>query len=233
MFKNVKTEPICVQVLPDGNNIYIHEFNEEASYNTYTARGMFYSWASDGKDYRLFVDKDYYVALADLFTLEANISFTDHLKRLIKYNLINKIVTYSMFGLVFVYLIVMFIINSSTSNSIQSNYLLFPVIGCLVVSLGMSFAFRTPQKKSLDKYRKEMQDLLGSDGINNLMNCQTEFSKAYYDKAHPAVIEEEIVENDIVDIEKTESNPEEASLDEKENKDANEEKNTEEEDEIK
>jgi len=62
---------------------------------------------------------------------------------------------------------------------------MYVVIGALVVSLGASFIFRIPQKKSTEKYRAGMRELLGELGINELANRQQEFIQGYYARLNP------------------------------------------------
>ncbi|MDR2867502.1 MAG: hypothetical protein LBV55_02440 [Acholeplasmatales bacterium] len=185
LFKKVHGEPIDVQKLNDGSIVKIYSFNIQDSYQSHIARKVYYVWACKGKDYIMFVDDEYYSTFQELFTVAANQTFIQHLNRLLKYNFINKIISYATLGIVLVFLIVSLIVSSVTNNSKLSNAALYAVVGSLVVVLVTSFIFKNPQSKSLKTYQSDMNNLFGESGIEAIVKKQVDF----YASKEPQIIE--------------------------------------------
>jgi len=188
LLKKITGQPIETQSMTDGTMIYIYSMNDEAFHLDYVKRNVFYAWACDGKDFKIVVDNDYFAEFHELFSIESNIIFIEHLSRLLKYNFINKVVSFSVLGVVFAFLIV----SLSLSKIVDlGNYALYAVIGALVATLIVSFLFRKPQQKSVVIFRAQMRELFGDAGINAIIDRQTAFYQRKYYELNPQPAPEE------------------------------------------
>lgn len=78
IYRSLDGEPVVTQQL-DGKTVEIHYMNDTKYLSTYIPRGRFYLWTSDGKDYRLLVEKGFYQKVDYFFTEEINGTWVDFL----------------------------------------------------------------------------------------------------------------------------------------------------------
>lgn len=148
LYDQVVSEAKLVQELPN-NIVEIHSLNQnEQLYNQYTQKGKFSVWTSaDGTNYRLLVEDGYYEKVAELYSKRVNaiwLEFWDQVEtrrsKMMKTIFLPFVVvsfvallllmvllgdnanyqTYSMFGILIVFLIMNMIINKKIDNMINT-----------------------------------------------------------------------------------------------------------------
>lgn len=148
LYDQVVSESKFVQELPN-NIVEIHSLNEnEQLYNQYTQKGKFSVWTSaDGTNYRLLVEDGYYEKVAELYSKRVNavwLDFWDQVEskrsKMMKTIFLPFVVasfvallllmvlvgdnanyqTYSMLGILVVFLIMNMIINKKIDNMINA-----------------------------------------------------------------------------------------------------------------
>lgn len=176
-------------------------------------KGQFATWASeDGVNYRLFIEKGYYEAVGELYTLPINkiwVEFWD------KTDVISKKFTrYVMIPIMIVSILVCF-----GSFLIPGNIGQYIAIGVLVVAFIAMLFCNSKTKKAIMKENINSRDLiiqqLGQDRFDKLLDKQKEYMDEYYQNLYPED-EEETDETFEDEEERVLENPEKESIEQKE-----------------
>lgn len=71
VFKKLTNEPFLVQEI-NGKEVEFHYMNDTPFLQQFVSRGRFYVWTSDGKNYKLLIERGYYDKVSYFFEKEIN-----------------------------------------------------------------------------------------------------------------------------------------------------------------
>lgn len=176
IFKALTGEPAVVQQI-DGRQVEIHYMNDTPFLAQFAGRGRFAEWTSDGKAFKLIVEKGYFEAMDGFYTEEINKVWINFLVSVGKKY--RKVTAIFLGGIALLYLIVALV-----------GILWFPdqltniLIGSLIVVLGANIVQTRYVRKYIanenTKARDAIVEALGDKKYNELLQKQDEYYKAYY-----------------------------------------------------
>jgi hypothetical protein len=176
IFKALTGEPAVVQQI-DGRQVEIHYMNDTPFLAQFAGRGRFAEWTSDGKAFKLIVEKGYFEAMDGFYTEEINKVWINFLVSVGKKY--RKVTAIFLGGIALLYLIVALV-----------GILWFPdqltniLIGSLIVVLGANIVQTRYVRKYIanenTKARDAIVQALGDKKYNELLQKQDEYYKAYY-----------------------------------------------------
>ena len=85
VFKYLTGEPFLVQEL-NGKQVELHYMNDTPFLQQYVPRGRFYIWSSDGRNYKLLIEKGFYEKMDYFFKEEINEVWLNYLDEISEMN---------------------------------------------------------------------------------------------------------------------------------------------------
>ena len=190
-------EPVEIQEL-DGKTVEIYFMNESPYLSQYVPRGRFYFWTSDGKNYRLIVERGFYQRVSYFFAEDVNTIWVNFLEDLSKtYGKNNRIYFAIAFG-------VLALALGLAVWLLPDNYIFGVFIGLMVLSLvANAFYSRKITKIVEEKNLKAQEDiraLLTDEGFEKLLDEQQQYMKDYFKTFddEPETNEEDVEELDML-----------------------------------
>lgn len=170
-------EPIEIQEI-DGKRIEIHYMNESPYLGQYVPRGRFYFWTSDGKGYRLIVEKGFYEHVKYFFAEDINgvwVNFLDDLGK--TYGKNNKIYFIGTMGLIAILMILAAIV-------FKGEGLVWVFVGGMILSIVANSIYSKKMstlvhEKNL-KAQQDIREILTEEGFEKLINEQEDYMKNYF-----------------------------------------------------
>lgn len=170
------SEPIEIQEI-DGRTIEIYAMNESPYLSQYVPRGRFYFWTSDGKGYRLVVERGFYEHVSYFFSDQINGIWVNFLEDLSKtYSKSNKLYFVSTIGIIAALMILAAIIIPQHLVWIFVGGMIFSIVANAVYSKKMSKIVHDKNLKAQDEIREALTD----EGFERLLNEQQAYMGQYF-----------------------------------------------------
>ncbi|PKK96897.1 MAG: hypothetical protein CVV58_04005 [Tenericutes bacterium HGW-Tenericutes-3] len=190
VYKQLTGEPFEKQVV-DGKNVEFHYMNDTPFLLQYASRGRFAVWTSDGKDYKVLIEKAYYEALQDFYQFGVNKIWLTFLEKVSSMSSkINR--------LFIIPTIILYVIVAGVAYAFFQDYTLQILLGLIVlVVISNIFQSRIVNNK-VKLENKNSQDqiraLIGAEQFDELVKAQEEHYKNYF-KFEDEPVEESPIED--------------------------------------
>lgn len=175
-------------------------------------KGQFAVWTSaDGKNYRVFLEDGYYEAVKELYAEPINkiwVDFWDTTDNISKK--FSRFFIYPLMLVAVALCVVSIVLNQKLGN--VATYIILGVLVAMFIAL--IFVNMFVRKKIMlesNKSRAQIQEYLGEEKYENLINAQKAYMDEYFDKLNPPVEEVEGENAEVVDGGEVEVVNEEAS----------------------
>lgn len=196
------TEPVETQEA-DGRVIEIHYMNDTNYLARYAGRGQFSVWTSDGKLFKLLIEKGYYEALKPLFDAKVNgiwITFFEQVQK-IRMNVFRKILMPILLAALVVVSVFSFVPQ-------LADFRMYVLLAMLVIILFINVFQSSYMRRKVEGVRTvavtDIKDHLGQELFQDLVKRQEKYYEEYFkfeDKVEPAVEEPKA---DVLEVEEVE-----------------------------
>lgn len=194
IFKNLTSEPAVVQDI-DGKKLEIHILNDTPYLAQIAGKGYLSEWTSDGKSFKVLVERGYYDVMGDFFGEDVNRIWVNFLSVVGKN--FRKMRLYTLLGITIIYLLAIIV-----GVLWLPEQLTMVLVGAIVVSVIGNTVQSSFQRKFNNAERSKTSqaifDVLGEERHNELIKDQETYYASYYK------FEEEVVEETKEDIENVE-----------------------------
>lgn len=221
VFRSLTTDPLEVQDI-NGEELAIYPMEATPYHQQFLSRGRLSAWTSDGKTFKLLVDKGFFEASGNFFDSHVNGIWVNLLREAGKINgKLMKVIMLPAFLLLLVISILGFVFFEEHSQTI------------MLVSVIVLFIVQMVQSRKVNKKFEELQveaqnkifEYLGEEQVQEIVKRQEEYMQKYYKIED----EQEATDDSIVDAEFSEleevnqiENNEELESDESNNSDSEE-----------
>ena len=190
IYKQLTAEPFEKQVV-DGKNVEFHYMNDTPFLLQYARRGRFAVWTSDGKDYKVLIEKAYYEALQDFYQFGVNKIWLNFLEKV-------SAISSKINKLFIIPTIILYIVVAGVAYTLFQEYTLQILLGLIVlVVISNIFQSRLVNNK-VKQENKNSQDqiraLIGAEEFDRLVRAQEEHYVQYF-KFEEEPVEEKPVED--------------------------------------
>ena len=176
VFKALVEEPFLTQEV-NGNEVGFYYMNETPFLQQFVMRGRFYVWTSDGKNYKLLIERGYYERVSYFFEKEINAVWLNFLEEVTTVNsrMSRNYLMISMGASLAI--IILFSI-------LLPEQLTWGIIGALIITLVGNMIHSNRVNKivrqmNLDA-QEEIREILTEDKFNQFLNDQEEYMKEYF-----------------------------------------------------
>lgn len=210
------TNPVETQEV-NGTTVDIHHMNDTNYLVRYAGQGQFAVWTSDGHDYKLMIERDYFETLRPLYSPKVNGIWIRFYERAGK---VRNDIFFKLIGPVLLLALAAIIVFATVPalKAYQTIVLIVTLGLVLVVNIAQSTLMKRGVEKARVEAVTEIKDEVGLDKFNELIDIQTKFYEEYFKfKEEPVQTEVEQIETNVEDdleqkpVETLESKPEEAS----------------------
>ena len=176
VFKTLVEEPFLTQEI-NGNEVGFYYMNETPFLQQFVMRGRFYVWTSDGKNYKLLIERGYYERVSYFFEKEINAVWLNFLEEVTTVNS-RMSRNYLMISMgISLAIIILFSI-------LLPEQLTWGIIGALIITLVGNMIHSNRVNKivrqmNLDA-QEEIREILTEDKFNQFLNDQEEYMKEYF-----------------------------------------------------
>jgi len=176
VFKALVEEPFLTQEV-NGNEVGFYYMNETPFLQQFVMRGRFYVWTSDGKNYKLLIERGYYERVSYFFEKEINAVWLNFLEEVTTVNS-RMSRNYLMISMgISLAIIILFSI-------LLPEQLTWGIIGALIITLVGNMIHSNRVNKivrqmNLDA-QEEIREILTEDKFNQFLNDQEEYMKEYF-----------------------------------------------------
>lgn len=198
VFKNLKNEPFLVQEI-NGKEVEFHYMNDTPFLQQFVSRGRFYVWTSDGKDYKLLIERGYYDKVSYFFDKEINEVWLNFLTDVSEVNSkMSK--TYLFISLGISLLIVL-----GFSFFLQEQLIIGIIVALVITLVGNMVHSNRVNKIVREKNLKAQQDIkeiLTETNFNKFIKDQDEYMRDYFkfDEEDEVDVLDEFVNEDIEEV---------------------------------
>lgn len=195
VFKYLTGEPFLVQEL-NGKQVELHYMNDTPFLQQYVPRGRFYIWSSDGRNYKLLIEKGFYEKMDYFFKEEINEVWLNYLDEISEMNSkMSRIFLLGSMGLSLVIIVL-------SSLFLPEDKLFLGIIAALVITfIGNAIHSRkanAQMREKNDKAQMQIKELLTEEGFRKLLKDQEEYMKEYFkfeeDEEVEVLDDEEVLE---------------------------------------
>jgi hypothetical protein len=176
IFKQLTAEPFETQIV-DGKKVEFHYMNDTPFLFQYASRGRFAVWTSDGKDYKVLIEKAYYEALSDFYQLGVNKIWLNFLERVS--NVSSKINKLFIIPTMLLYVIV-----AGIAYTFFQAYTLQILLGLIVVVVISNIFQSRLVNRKVKQENQDSQDkiraFIGIEEFDKLVIAQEEHYKEYF-----------------------------------------------------
>ncbi len=172
----------------DGKVVEVHYMNDTNYLARYAGKGQFSIWTSDGKVFKLLIEKGYYESLAPLFSAYINgvwIRFFETIQK-IRQNLFRKIILPIL-------LVALAVISIFTFVPQLADFRMYVLLGMLVIVLFVNIFQSSYMRKKVDQARLEavtdIKNHLGVEEFQSLVQKQGEYYEEYFKFEDDEVVE--------------------------------------------
>ena len=176
VFKTLVEEPFLTQEI-NGNEVGFYYMNETPFLQQFVMRGRFYVWTSNGKEYKLLIERGYYEKVSYFFETEINSVWINFLEEVTTVNS-RMSRNYLMISMgISLAIIILFSI-------LLPEQLTWGIIGALIITLVGNMIHSNRVNKivrqmNLDA-QEEIREILTEDKFNQFLNDQEEYMKEYF-----------------------------------------------------
>lgn len=196
MFNSLQN-PFDVQEI-DGKNVEIHYMNDTNYLARYAGQGQFSVWSSDGKDYKLLIERGYYEELKPLFSAEVNNVW---LKLYTAVDKVRKGMLFKVVLPILAFFLAVIIVTASVEmfKKYQTVVLIVSLVVVLLVNIVQSSFIRKKIDQERDKSVQEIQLILGADVFEELIFKQRKYHEQYFKFEDPVEepLKEEVLEAEV------------------------------------
>ncbi len=195
-YKIYQTLQNAVEVQNLGEKVVeIHYMNDTPYLARFAGSGQFSAWASDGKNYKLLIEKGYYEALKPFFSARVNNVW------LKLYDIIGKARRNMLFKLVLpvLFLFVILIILGASipeMKQFQNFILIGSLVGVLAVNILQSSFIKKKVNQERDKAIIEIKRMLGRETFEDLLKKQRDYHESYFDFDDEPALEADVVDQE-------------------------------------
>jgi hypothetical protein len=195
VFKYLTGEPFLVQEL-NGKQVELHYMNDTPFLQQYVPRGRFYIWSSDGRNYKLLIEKGFYEKMDYFFKEEINEVWLNYLDEISEMNSkMSRIFLLGSMGLSLVIIVL-------ATLFLPEDKLFLGIIAALVITfIGNAIHSRkanAQMREKNDKAQMQIKELLTEEGFRKLLKDQEEYMKEYFkfeeDEEVEVLDDEEVLE---------------------------------------
>lgn len=179
MYKNILTEPFMVQEIR-GKQVSFHYLNETSFYNQSIMQGRFATWTSDGKDFKILVEKGYYEESKEFYSEEINGVWIDFFakagnenKRLLKVLFLPVVLAFIVALLVFMFV--------PPLKPFLTHVAIIGMVGLLFLNFFQSSTLKKKYEVFTNETHAAIHDILGDDGVEELIKKQEAYREKFYD----------------------------------------------------
>lgn len=177
VYKALVEEPFLTQDI-NGNEVGFYYMNETPFLQQFVMRGRFYVWTSDGKNYKLLIERGYYEKVSYFFEKEINTVWLNFLEEVTGVN--SKMSrNYLMISMgVSLAIIILFSI-------LLPSQLTWGIIAALIITLVGNMVHSNRVNKivrqmNLDA-QEEIRTILSEEKFNQFLTDQEDYMKEYFD----------------------------------------------------
>lgn len=195
VFKTLTGEPFKTQEI-DGHLVEFYSMNDTPFLQQYVTRGRFYIWTSNGKSYKLLIEKGYYEKVSYFFEQEINEIWINFLVDASQtQNKVSRTFLTISLGLSLL-IIILF-------SFLWMDKISFGIIAALIVTIIVNMI----QQKKVNaligekntKAVMQIKEVLGEKGFNDFLNDQDEYAKDYFNFDEEELEEDVSLVEDIVE----------------------------------
>ncbi|MBN2299770.1 MAG: hypothetical protein JXC31_01145 [Acholeplasmataceae bacterium] len=176
IYKKLTSEPFEKQEV-NGKIVEFYYMNDTPYLYQYAARGRFAVWTSDGRDYKVLIEKAYYEALGDFYQLEVNKIWLKFLENV--GNISKKVNMWFI-----VPTLVVYVIAAGISSIFFAQYMLQILLGLIVlVVVSNIFQSRIVNKKVREENQvaqNKIRDFIGVEAFDDLVTAQEKHYQEYF-----------------------------------------------------
>jgi len=176
VYNQLTGEPFDTQVI-DGKIVEFHYMNETPFLFQYASKGRFAIWTSDGKNYRVLIEKKYYEYLKDFYQPEVNAIWLQFLEKVS--GISKKVNMWFIIPTLVLYAIVAFIATVFFPDqmlSILLGLIVLVVISNMVQGRVVNKRVRNENLGAQNKIR----EFLGNDEFDQLIKSQEVHYQEYF-----------------------------------------------------
>lgn len=176
VFKTLVEEPFLTQEI-NGNEVGFYYMNETPFLQQFVMRGRFYVWTSNGKEYKLLIERGYYEKVSYFFETEINSVWINFLEEVTTVNS-RMSRNYLMISMgISLAIIILFSI-------LLPEQLTWGIIGALIITLVGNMVHSNRVNKivrqmNLDAQEK-IRDILTDEKFNQFLTDQEEYMQEYF-----------------------------------------------------
>ena len=197
IYQNLTGEPAIIQDLGE-KKVEVFYMNDTPYFAQFANRGKLAVWASDGKNYRLLIEKGYYESVPQVYSAETNKIWTKYFDTLGG--------TQKKLNLLFI-LISLILIGVAITLTIVFDQQYIGIIGLvvvLVISVFQNWFLRKKVSSLSDQLQYEIRDSMGEKEFENAVDLQRQYYDIFYAPKNPD--ENEVNDNDdVLEIEQNDS----------------------------
>lgn len=195
VFKTLTGEPFKTQEI-DGHLVEFYSMNDTPFLQQYVPRGRFYIWSSDGRNYKLLIEKGFYEKMDYFFKEEINEVWLNYLDEISEMNSkMSRIFLLGSMGLSLVIIVL-------ATLFLPEDKLFLGIIAALVITfIGNAIHSRkanAQMREKNDKAQMQIKELLTEEGFRKLLKDQEEYMKEYFkfeeDEEVEVLDDEEVLE---------------------------------------
>lgn len=176
IYQQLTGEPFVSQVI-DGKKVDFHYMNDTPYLFQYASKGRFAVWTSDGKDYRVLIEKTYYEALEDFYQENVNkiwLNFLDKVGKVSKkFNLMFNIPALVLYLIVSILAVYVF-------QDYTMQILLGMIVLVVIVNMIQGRIVNNKVREENKNAQDEIRNLLGHDHFDTLVKAQEEHYQNYF-----------------------------------------------------
>ncbi|MFA7612453.1 MAG: Rho termination factor N-terminal domain-containing protein [Acholeplasmataceae bacterium] len=189
---NSLTNPPAEVLEVEGKVVEIHYMNDTNYLAQYAGQGHFFAWSSDGKSYKLLVEKGYYEELNELFLPKVQslqIKLYEDLSKARRRIYLSLILP--------VFLIIVGLLVVSMLMKELADYTIQIAIGGLVVFLIANIFQSSYLRRKVDKLRNQyfddLEEFFGDTKLDELVVRQREYHARYFNFDYEEPVKEDVV----------------------------------------
>lgn len=185
VYRDLTGEPFETQNI-NGKIVELHYMNDTPYFYSYANKGNFSIWTSDGNNYKVLIEKDYYESLKSFYDPKVNeiwMTFLEEVGAVQK-----KVRLFYLLPMILVYIAVIVLVQQ-----IFPDQLMVGLIALIVVMFGSNMIqSRYVTKKIREKNiiaQEGIQSYLGAKELERIVNARDEHYRRFFE-----VVEDEVIE---------------------------------------
>ena len=176
VFKALVEEPFLTQEI-NGNEVGFYYMNETPFLQQFVMRGRFYVWTSDGKSYKLLIERGYYERVSYFFEQEINAVWLNFLEEVTSVNskMSRNYLMISMGASLAIIILFSILLPSQLTWGIIAA-LVLTLVGNMIHSNKVNKIVREMNLNAQEEIRK----ILSEEKFNQFLTDQEEYMKEYF-----------------------------------------------------